>query len=910
MFGENIFTFILHPAKSLIMIIEIFNNYLKKHLIKISGIILLSCNTTHNIVKSQVPAINQEKIAYDDSALVQTSPPYLLPYNRIIDGAGTMVSFGRDILENHSLDAVLLPDNKTLAVEDRYGVAFINVRSKKIVYRLAYDRVNTSPGTMSVYSGIKVLVRDKMPHIFWSASDHLKSFILEATWDGKEASITDSYYFDAVSPYPLALANDLQVQNENGEDYMYVVLNGTNQLVKMHLSDKKMIWQTNTGMAPYGIAITGSKAYVTNWAGPVPTDSTRETAGVPYGHVYINHATGATSIGTVSIIDIISGRLIKEIEVGHHPNDIIASSSGNYVYVANGNSDNVSVIVTSGDTLGGNISVKLNGAGDDFLGDSPNALGLSDDDNTLYVANGLDNAVAVISLHKNDNANGSTLGTLKGFIPTQAYPGGIVINGNQLYVTNLEGIGARVKYEGAFNSHLQEAVVSFIDLPGDKELADYTVKVKRLNLQFRNVLTRLLPRQNVKPRPVPERIGEPSSIKHIVYIIKENRTYDQVLGDMPEGRGDTSYCVFGDSITPNQHAMALQYGLLDNYYASGKSSAEGHQWTDAAMVNDYVEKSVRAWFRSYPHVQQDALVYSDAGFIWNNALDHGKTVRIYGEACVPLLDPQQNWTDIYNLYLGKKQFYFRNVTTISRVEPIMSKSYPCYDSHRITDQLRADAFITEWKNFEQSTMDSLPDLMIMALPDDHTAGMEPGFPTPRAAVADNDLALGRIVDAITHSKYWDSTAIFVTEDDSQDGWDHISAYRTTCFIISPFSIAQKVMHTDYNQTCMVRTIEQILGIPPMNKIDATATPMFECFDSITRATPYHFRPNRIPLDEMNKGLSFLNGKARKFAELSMQKQFEHIDGGNDDLLNRIIWYATMGDKKYPVKMTLGNKDED
>jgi sugar lactone lactonase YvrE len=910
LFGENIFTFILHPAKSLIMIIEIFNNYLKKHLIKISGIILLSCNTTHNIVKSQVPAINQEKIAYDDSALVQTSPPYLLPYNRIIDGAGTMVSFGRDILENHSLDAVLLPDNKTLAVEDRYGVAFINVRSKKIVYRLAYDRVNTSPGTMSVYSGIKVLVRDKMPHIFWSASDHLKSFILEATWDGKEASITDSYYFDAVSPYPLALANDLQVQNENGEDYMYVVLNGTNQLVKMHLSDKKMIWQTNTGMAPYGIAITGSKAYVTNWAGPVPTDSTRETAGVPYGHVYINHATGATSIGTVSIIDIISGRLIKEIEVGHHPNDIIASSSGNYVYVANGNSDNVSVIVTSGDTLGGNISVKLNGAGDDFLGDSPNALGLSDDDNTLYVANGLDNAVAVISLHKNDNANGSTLGTLKGFIPTQAYPGGIVINGNQLYVTNLEGIGARVKYEGAFNSHLQEAVVSFIDLPGDKELADYTVKVKRLNLQFRNVLTKLLPRQNVKPRPVPERIGEPSSIKHIVYIIKENRTYDQVLGDMPEGRGDTSYCVFGDSITPNQHAMALQYGLLDNYYASGKSSAEGHQWTDAAMVNDYVEKSVRAWFRSYPHVQQDALVYSDAGFIWNNALDHGKTVRIYGEACVPLLDPQQNWTDIYNLYLGKKQFYFRNVTTISRVEPIMSKSYPCYDSHRITDQLRADAFITEWKNFEQSTMDSLPDLMIMALPDDHTAGMEPGFPTPRAAVADNDLALGRIVDAITHSKYWDSTAIFVTEDDSQDGWDHISAYRTTCFIISPFSIAQKVMHTDYNQTCMVRTIEQILGIPPMNKIDATATPMFECFDSITRATPYHFRPNRIPLDEMNKGLSFLNGKARKFAELSMQKQFEHIDGGNDDLLNRIIWYATMGDKKYPVKMTLGNKDED
>jgi len=200
--------------------------------------------------------------------------------------------------------------------------------------------------------------------------------------------------------------------------------------------------------------------------------------------------------------------------------------------------------------------------------------------------------------------------------------------------------------------------------------------------------------------------------------------------------------------------------------------------------------------------------------------------------------------------------------------------------------------------------------MIVALPNDHTAGLAPGYPSPRSFVADNDLALGRIIETITHSKFWDSTVVFVTEDDSQDGWDHVSAYRTTGFVISPYSQSQKVIHTNYNQTCIVRTIEQILGIPPMNKIDATASPMFGCFDATTHASPYTLIANKFPLNQMNGQVGLLKGKEKKYALLSMQKQFDHIDGGNDDVLNRIIWYATMGEKKYPATKINKEKDDD
>ncbi|MDB5089735.1 MAG: phosphoesterase, partial [Mucilaginibacter sp.] len=418
----------------------------------------------------------------------------------------------------------------------------------------------------------------------------------------------------------------------------------------------------------------------------------------------------------------------------------------------------------------------------------------------------------------------------------------------------------------------------------------------------------LLPRKNIAPKPMPERIGEPSVFNHVLYIIKENRTYDQVLGDMPEGNGMKSLCIYGDSITPNQHSLARNFLLLDNYYASGKCSAEGHQWTDAAMVTDYVEKSVRAWFRSYPHVQEDALVYDSNGFIWNNAADHGKTVRIYGEACVPHFDNKLTWTDIYNDYKAGKPFNFTNTSTISRVRPMLSQNFPGSDEHRIPEQVRASAFINELKDYESKPGDQLPQLMVMALSADHTVGTRPGFPSPNAMVADNDLALGRIVEAISKSRFWKNTVIFVTEDDSQAGWDHVSAYRTTGFVISPYSALKRNVSTNYNQTCVVRSIEQILGIPPMNIMDATALPMFKCFTNKPSAQTYTALSNRVPINAISPKLSSLKGAALHYAQLSLRPEYDHIDGGNDDVMNRILWFAAKGKKKYPAN--LAGKDTD
>jgi len=868
---------------------------------------MVACRSTMGY-QSTVVADRSYHSSYDDTTMVMDKGMVMMPYNRVIDPAGSVIRFGNPTLENHSLDCVLLPGGKVLAVEDRYGLALIDVQEKRLMSHLDYDGVYK--GLMSTYSGIKVLELDNKVHVFWGASDPKtkSSFILDALWDGRKAVISSAIEFKPVAPSPMALPNDIAIANEGGENFMYVALNGNSRLSKIRLSDRKELWSAETGMAPFGIAVVGNKAYVSNWAGPVPTDTTKETAGIPYGAVYIDPRTGATARGTVSVMDLQSGRTLSEIEVGLHPNAIIASADGGFVYVANGNSDDVSVISTGSDKVVETLPVRLRGAENGYIGDSPNALALDKSGTKLYVSCGMDNAVAVIALGEMASTQGKGLSAIDGFIPTEAYPAGLVLTDNMLIVANLEGEGARVNSKKGFTVHEQEATVSIIALPDKSLLRSYTSRVEAANMLFRTKITQRLPRKGVAPKPVPERIGEPSVFKHVVYIIKENKTYDQVMGDVATGNGAKELCVFGEEVTPNQHKLAKEFMLLDNYYASGKSSAEGHSWANAAIVTDYVEKNVRAWFRSYPHVLGDALVYNKEGFLWNNALDHGKSVRIYGEACTLKWKGSKNWETNYADFIAGKPAVFENVTTISRVRPILAPGFPGYDGQNVPDQMRAAAFIKELKEFEKQPGDQLPNLIVMALPADHTVGTKEGNPTPRAMVADNDLALGQIIEALTKSRFWSSTVVFVTEDDSQSGWDHVSAYRTTGFVISPYSHLQKTVHTNYNQTCMVRTIEQILGIPPMNVIDATALPMFDCFTTLPDPEPYAKLMNKVSLTEMNKSVAELSGKAKKFALLSATPQFEHIDGGNDDLLNRILWFATKGNVAYPKEMTLPKRE--
>ena len=843
---------------------------------------------------------------FDDSTLQMNSPLTLMPFNRLIRSAGKVVTYGDPSLENHTLDFAILPDQSSIAVEDRYGIAILDVATQQIRRRWSFAEGKATKDLMSTYSGIKAFRYDGHQYITWGAANTHRSAVMIAEWDGDSIRNVTGIPIDRIPPAGAALPNDIAVQVEAGIPYLYVVMNGNNQLCKIRWTDRKVIWSAPTGTAPYGIKILGDKAYVTNWAGPVVTDSTLEFAGTPWGSAYTDPVTGATARGSLSIIDIRTGALLNELPLGLHPNAISGSMDGRYLYICNGNSDAISVVDVQQEKITDSIQVGLfpgsgRPGGLPYYGSSPNALMPDPLGTTLYVTNGFDNAVCVIRLGQRASATGTGASSVKGYIPTEAYPGGITLLNNRLYVANIEAKGARVlSPEKTYSIHQELASLSIIPLPSSRELKGYTRKVKEQSLFFRIALTNRAPRPNSVPRPLPERIGEPSVFKHVVYIIKENKTYDQVYGDLPQGRGMPNLCIYGDSVTPNQHKLVTDFSLLDNYYASGKSSAEGHQWTDAAMVSDYVEKSVRAWFRSYPHRQTDALVYNKNGFIWNNALDHGKKVRIFGEACTTAYDTAERWLDIYHRYLDHQDQGFTNTSTIARIRPIISPDYPDCSNLVFTDQVRAEIFIREWRRYEQATGDSLPDLLVLSLPDDHTAGTSPDFPVPKAMVADNDLALGKIMDVITHSRFWDSTVVFVTEDDSQSGWDHISPYRTSGLVMSPYSVLGRPVHTNYNQTGMVRTIEQILGLPPMNVMDATALPLFDCFGDKRPDYTFTFLPNRVPLDRMNKPLGELKGKAAHYARLSANSVFKDVDDGDDDTMNRILWFDARGLAKYPV----------
>jgi hypothetical protein len=390
------------------------------------------------------------------------------------------------------------------------------------------------------------------------------------------------------------------------------------------------------------------------------------------------------------------------------------------------------------------------------------------------------------------------------------------------------------------------------------------------------------------------------NIKHVVYVIKENRTYDQVFGDLPQGNGDTSLVHFGREVTPNQHKLAETFVLLDNFYCSGILSADGHQWTDEAFVTDYIEKFFGDFTRSYPYDGGDALAYASSGFIWDNVLRHGLSFRDYGEFVDAVIEPgTATFKDIYQDYLqGTHKIKIRAVARLDQIEPYLCASFVGFPN-TVPDVYRADEFIKELKNFERQ--DNFPNFIIMLLPNDHTSGTRPGFPTPRAAVADNDLALGRIVEALSHSKFWKETCIFITEDDPQDGLDHVDGHRTVGLVISPYTKRGEVISTYYSQISMVRTIEDILGIPPMNQFDLGAEPMADCFTTTADYTPYTALPSNIPLDELNPPLESLSGQPLHWARMSLEQDLEDVDRIDEDTFNRIIWHAVKGyDVPYPV----------
>jgi hypothetical protein len=406
------------------------------------------------------------------------------------------------------------------------------------------------------------------------------------------------------------------------------------------------------------------------------------------------------------------------------------------------------------------------------------------------------------------------------------------------------------------------------------------------------------------PCPVPERAGEPSLFKHVIYVIKENRTYDQVLGDVKEGDGDPSLCIFGQQVTPNQHKIVRDFVVLDNMYCCGSKSADGHQWSDSAMATDYMEKSFAGFPRSYPAAgdreNEDALAYSPAGFIWDNVVAHGKTLRDFGEYTSdvkrwtePGRKGRPGYLDVYqDLVNGTHKVEIWSEPNIESLRPFIETNAVGFDLG-VPDIFRAARFDQALRKFEKAG--SMPDFIIMWLSSDHTSGTGQGAPTPSALIADNDLAVGKILDSLSHSVFWKDTCLFVIEDDPQMGWDHVSGYRTTAYVASPYTKRGRVVHTQYNQTSLLRTMELILGLPPMNQLDATATPMWDCFVSQPDFAPFNALSNNVPLDQMNPAPKKISDRVlRKDAYVSGRLPFDKEDQCPEDVLNHILWRAVKG----------------
>ncbi|HEY7374822.1 MAG TPA: alkaline phosphatase family protein, partial [Polyangia bacterium] len=394
-------------------------------------------------------------------------------------------------------------------------------------------------------------------------------------------------------------------------------------------------------------------------------------------------------------------------------------------------------------------------------------------------------------------------------------------------------------------------------------------------------------KEREQDNPIPAKVGDGSPIKYCIYIIKENRTYDQVFGDMPQGNGDPTLVQFGRDVSPNHHALAEQFVLLDNYYGPGDQSALGHRWILQAFPSTYVHKYGNG------RNNQSPMLLGPTDAVYDSAKAHGLTVRAYGERGLNTITPSTaTWTDMFNDWKnGTHNVNISAQAVIIGLRDIYHPSYGAAES-AIPDVLRAETFLQEFRQFEQNGQ--LPSLVLLLLYNDHTAGTSPGFPTPRAQVADNDLALGKIVDAISHSRYWKESAIFVTEDDSQDGLDHVDGHRTVGLVVSPFTRHHAVNSTFYSIVNMFRTIEQILGLPPQNQYALAAQPMFDVFTSKRDLTPYTFQPNQIPLDEMNPAMASLKGRQREMAKFSLAIDKSSPDSADADMLNRAIWHSVKG----------------
>lgn len=660
--------------------------------------------------------------------------------------------------------------------------------------------------------------------------------------------------------------------------HLFVVCADRNSVAEIDPSANKWVREYPVQNIPFEVRLTPDEKtlIVTNWGGrKAEKDDEQADSG---NAVIVVDPRGTPASGTVSLIDRATAET-KHVDVGLHPTAIAVQD--NLAYVANAASDTISAIDVPNAKVVKTIPIKWGRL--NIFGSMPCALAIRN--NTLYVCNGGDNAVCEIALPD---------GAVQGFRPAGYYPVALAVtdDGATAYVVNTKGNGSvrRTSQGKTGNAHDFQGTLSILDLNADLSAA--TAKVADDDGWNRD---RSALRPNLKVYN--------GAIKHVLYIIKENRTYDQFFGDIPQGNGDPKLCDLGEKITPNHHKIATEFTLFDNAYVAGTNSADGHAWSTQAVANDYLEHFYTG-YRTYPDDGDCAMSLSSGGMLWDAALKKGKTFRDYGEFCDDRLarfEPEpKDWLDVWkDRVSGKNRIVTHVGTRVVGLRPYVHQ-HVVYWPLLQSDQARADIFIKEYGQL--SSKDKVPNLMILTLPCDHTEGRDPKYPKPQSMVADNDLALGRVVEAVSHSRQWKDTCIFVIEDDAQSGTDHVDGHRTVFLTVSPYVRRKFVDRTMNNTVSMIRSIELMLGLDPMNKFDALTPPLAACFMDTPDLTPFDSTPNRIALDVMNPPVKAQKGKEFYWTKRSLALDWSGPDRPDADTLNRVIWHTLHGvDTPYPTR---------
>ena len=585
----------------------------------------------------------------------------------------------------------------------------------------------------------------------------------------------------------------------------------------------------------------------------------------------------------VLTFDLNNKRWLTPITVGDNPNEMLITADGKLMYVCNANDNSVSVI----DLKKKKVIETLDAAlyPNSPSGSTTNSVALDAVNKRLYIANADNNCVAVFDVSVPGNS------VSKGFIPTGWYPTVVRFVNNKIWVANGKGMTSKANPFGPSPVRKREEVIShggisksnsqveyigglftgslsMINPPAAKELETYTKAVYQ-NTSYSD-LKSLEEQGIVAGNPIPSKVGQSSPIKYVFYVIKENRTYDQVLGDVTTGNGDTSLVLFGRKNTPNQHAIVENFALLDNFYVDAEVSADGHNWSMGAYANDYLEKTWPTSYSgrggTYGGEGEREIANNKNGFIWDNCNRYGVSFRTYGE------------------------FVSNGQQTIPVLKNHFSKKYPDYNL-AIRDTMRVNIWRQEFDSL--LSINAVPHFNTVRLGNDHTEGLRLGRPSPYAHVADNDLAVGMFIETLAKSPIWNETAVFIVEDDAQNGSDHVDAHRSPCYVAGGFVKRNVVDHTLYSTSSVIRTMELILGMAPMTQYDAAATPMWRIFDNVAKPSDFKAILPQISISDKNMVKNIWQQQSEKFS-------FVREDSNNDIEFNKMLWHGLKGDKPYPT----------